>query len=56
MWRDVRLSGSIFGGFTAGYLVLEWSSLSVFCLAAYALLTIIGGLLVWHYAAPFVKM
>ena len=56
MWRDARLSGSVFGGLTVGYLVLEWSSLSVFCLTAYAMLTIIGGLLVWHYAAPFVKM
>ena len=56
MWRDARLSGSIFGGLTVGYLGLEWSFLSVFCLAAYALLTVIGGLLVWHCAAPFVNM
>lgn len=56
MWRDPKVSGAIFGGFTAAYLVLEWSGLSIFCLAAYALLLLIGGLLVWHYATPLVKM
>lgn len=56
MWRDVRVSGGIFGGLTAAYLVLEWSGYSLFCLAAYALLTLLSGLLIWHYAAPFVKM
>lgn len=56
MWRDVRVSGGIFGGLTAAYLVLDWSGYSLFCLAAYALLTLLSALLIWHYAAPFVKM
>jgi len=56
MWREPKTSGAIFGGFTLAYLVLEWSGFSIFCLAAYALFGVIGGLLVWHYAAPLVKM
>lgn len=56
MWRDVRLSGIIFGGLTVAYLVLEWSGYSITCLVAYAIFALLTGLLVWHYAAPFVKM
>lgn len=56
MWRDPKSSGSIFGGITVLYLAIQWSGLSIFCLAAYALLTVLGGLLVWHYAVPFIKM
>eukprot|EP00210_Caulerpa_lentillifera_P008903 g8494.t1 len=56
MWRDVRLSGIIFGGLTLAYLVLEWSGYSIMCLTTYAVFALLTGLLIWHYAAPFVKM
>lgn len=37
-------------------MVLEWSGYSITCLVAYAIFALLTGLLVWHYAAPFVKM
>jgi len=51
MWRDVKTSGAIFGGVTLAYLVLEWSGYTLLTLAAYGLLAILGGFLVWTNAA-----